>query len=267
MVDLHNHTTLCHHATGTVAEYLERARRLTGQREFGFSEHSPWMFLPDERRFAPTEEEFEEYVRWIQVARSAAPRGSGLKIRLGIEMDFMPEKRAEAQAMAERHAFDYHIGSCHNLGDFVIDDPDSKERWRDSNAREVYERYFESLVAMLEWGFIDVVAHIDLPKKFGFVPARGYDDLMEMMIPHLRNAEAVVEINTAGRDKDCAEFYPAPHWVKRYVAAGIPFTIGSDAHAPGEVGRYREDALTLLCEAGARELIGFERRRKVGYPL
>ena len=38
--DYHMHTPLCRHATGTVEEYVARAREL-GLPEIGFSDHSP----------------------------------------------------------------------------------------------------------------------------------------------------------------------------------------------------------------------------------
>ena len=39
-IDLHNHTILCHHATGTIEDYIQTA---IGQKIdiFGFSDHAP----------------------------------------------------------------------------------------------------------------------------------------------------------------------------------------------------------------------------------
>ena len=47
-VDLHNHTTLCNHATGTVEEYVKRAIEL-GIDEYGFACHAPMNFDPKYR--------------------------------------------------------------------------------------------------------------------------------------------------------------------------------------------------------------------------
>ena len=47
-VDLHNHTTLCNHATGTVEEYVKRAIEL-GINEYGFACHAPMNFDPKYR--------------------------------------------------------------------------------------------------------------------------------------------------------------------------------------------------------------------------
>jgi len=47
-VDLHNHTTLCNHAEGTMEEYVKKAiqERID---IFGFSEHAPMDFDPKYR--------------------------------------------------------------------------------------------------------------------------------------------------------------------------------------------------------------------------
>ncbi|MCK4440827.1 MAG: PHP domain-containing protein, partial [Sulfurovaceae bacterium] len=42
-IDLHNHTILCNHATGTIEEYIQRAIEL-GVDIYGFSEHAPMDF-------------------------------------------------------------------------------------------------------------------------------------------------------------------------------------------------------------------------------
>ena len=47
-VDLHNHTTLCNHATGTMEEYIQKAISLNID-IFGFSDHAPMDFEPEYR--------------------------------------------------------------------------------------------------------------------------------------------------------------------------------------------------------------------------
>jgi len=57
-VDLHNHTSLCNHASGTTEEYIQRAIELKID-VFGFSEHAPMNF--DEKyRLKLEDKEFYE---------------------------------------------------------------------------------------------------------------------------------------------------------------------------------------------------------------
>ena len=41
--DLHNHTTLCNHATGTMREYVQKAIE-NKTKYFGFADHAPMEF-------------------------------------------------------------------------------------------------------------------------------------------------------------------------------------------------------------------------------
>lgn len=266
MIDLHNHTPLCHHASGEPGEYVERAREL-GLREFGFSEHSPWMFQYEGEQIAPSEEEFAEYLETMRSLREEVTARGDMAFRIGIEMDFIPGYEQQARAMAESFEFDYHIGSVHNLGDWIFDHPDHLAQWDERDVGKVYEEYFKTLRQMFEWDLIDIVGHLDLPKKFGHVPRAGYEMYVASLLPLLIESDAVVEINTAGRDKPIGEFYPSPTVVAHLARAGVPFTLGSDAHKPSEVGRYFDDALTLLRECGVKEIITFDKRRKVGIPI
>lgn len=47
-IDLHNHTTLCNHASGSMDEYIAKAIDL-GIDIYGFSCHSPMDFDPNYR--------------------------------------------------------------------------------------------------------------------------------------------------------------------------------------------------------------------------
>ena len=51
------------------------------------------------------------------------------------------------------------------------------------------------------------------------------------------------------------------------ASRGVPLTLGSDAHAPHQVGRHFEKALEGLRKAGVKELVRFKRRRMVAVPV
>ncbi|MCB2153307.1 histidinol-phosphatase [bacterium] len=262
MVDLHNHTPYCHHAEGRPEEFVEKARAL-GIREFGFAEHSPWMFqYEDDPPIAPTWDEFRAYEEDLEKLRDQLA-DDDINLRIGIEVDFVPEQFETARSFTANYPFDFHIGSVHNLGDWIFDHPDHLEEWDGRDVDAVYEEYFQALKSMLGWGLIDIVAHLDLPKKFGHLPGNGYYGLVEELIPVILDSGAVVEINTAGKDKPVGEYYPSIPIIRRLAGAGVPLTIGSDAHRPAEVGRYRDEVLTILRECGVTELFSFDNRTRV----
>ncbi|MBI5154037.1 histidinol-phosphatase HisJ family protein [Candidatus Poribacteria bacterium] len=264
MPDLHNHTPYCHHAFGEPREYFARACQL-GLREFGFSEHSPWMHQYEGEPLAPTVAGFRRCLDELVALRADA--AGDTKLRIGIEMDYLPGAREAAREFTSSFPFDYHIGSVHNLGPWIFDHPDRLGEWNSRDVDAVYHEYFAAVADLLEWGFVDILGHLDLPKKFGHRPRGGCLPLIEELIPRIVESGAVVEINTAGRDKPVGEFYPAPDIVRRLAKAGVGFTIGSDAHRPSEVGRHRADAVALLRECGVRDIYTFDQRRAVALPL
>ncbi|HOJ85196.1 MAG TPA: histidinol-phosphatase, partial [Bacillota bacterium] len=75
------------------------------------------------------------------------------------------------------------------------------------------------------------------------------------------------ELNSSGRAAPAAEFYPGRRLLELCCREGVPVTLGSDAHAPDQGGRYFDDALRLLREAGYRELAVFTARQRSFIPL
>jgi histidinol-phosphatase (PHP family) len=267
LVDLHNHTPWCHHATGHPREYLARARDLRIP-VYGFSEHSPWMFEYPGERLSPTEAEFAEYWDLMVALREEERAAGALDLRIGIELDLIPAKRAHAEAFLARYPLDHHIGSVHNIGDWIFDHPDHLDTWKGRDVTRVFEDCFAILADALSWGIVDIVGHLDLPKKFGHRPPS--DTLLALvrdLVPAIRRSGAAVEINTAGLDKPAAEFYPGRAVLELLVAESIPLTLGSDAHKPSEVGRHRAAALALLCDLGVTHVAAFRRRQIEMIPL
>ena len=77
---------------------------------------------------------------------------------------------------------------------------------------------------------------------------------------------SVIELNTAGWHKPCAEAYPAPRFLELAASAGIGLVISSDAHAPAEVARDFGKAEHLAKAAGYRETQRFDKRKRTGEP-
>jgi histidinol-phosphatase (PHP family) len=76
-----------------------------------------------------------------------------------------------------------------------------------------------------------------------------------------------VEVNTAGLRKPCQELYPAQELLDELFAAGVPVTVGSDAHRPSEVGAGWNEARAALMAAGYRSVLVFRQRVPEEVPL
>jgi len=267
LVDYHTHTPLCAHALGEPAEYVQRAAAL-GLAEIGISEHSPWMIQAPDEKLAPTDEEFAQVVDAVQaLQRRHNHAASPLHVRLGIEMDFVPSRLHRARDYLAKYPWDYVIGSIHHLEKWGIDNPTYRAEYERRDLWQIYEEYFAAVRQMAETGLFDTIGHVDVIKKFGYRPAGDLRPLYDQLARTFEETGVVVEINTSGRDKDAREFYPAPPLLDALARAGVPITLGSDAHRPREVGRYFAEARALLLSLGIDKIVAFEARQRRFIPL
>jgi histidinol-phosphatase (PHP family) len=261
--DYHLHTPLCRHAEGDPVEYAARAvaRGLT---EIGFSDHAP---LPEDDfdDWRMRGEQLDEYVAAVERARRATPQ---LRIRLGLEVDYLPGTEAWVRELAARHPWDYFIGSVHYVSrEWDIDNPAKRTRWEQQDPWEVWSAYAERLREAVESGLFDLLGHLDLCKKFGHRPERDPTPLFRPVLEAAARRGTAVEINTAGLRKECREMYPAPALLRLAREVGTPVTFGSDAHRPDEVGADFPAAVALARAAGYRESARFAGRRITFAPL
>jgi histidinol-phosphatase (PHP family) len=78
----------------------------------------------------------------------------------------------------------------------------------------------------------------------------------------LVEAGVAIEVNTSGLRKRTVEAYPSLPFLKTCARHGVAVTLGSDAHAPRQVGMDFDIALRMLEKAGITEIATFERRER-----
>ncbi len=261
--DYHLHTPLCRHATGEPVEYAARALD-RGLEEIGFSDHGP-MPRADFDDWRMRADQLEDYVARVEAARRAHP---GLRIKLALEVDFLPGQEAWVRHLAHRHPWDYFIGSVHYLdGNWDLDNPNKLEHWRLRSPDEVWEAYCARLTDAAASGLFDIIGHADLAKKFAIYPARDPLPWFERFLDAARAGGAALELNTAGLRKACREIYPARAILEAAFARDVPITFGSDAHAPEEVGADFAAAVALARQVGYTRCLRFTRRQREVVPL
>lgn len=211
------------------------------------------------------EAELPEYFRWIEGAKSHA--AGKIPVRAGLECDWLTGCEPWIETLRGKYDWDYLIGSVHYLGDWDFDNPKWLGRWAQSDVDAVWSHYWKTYAAMAESGMFDIMGHPDLVKKFSYTPSGDLDRFYEPVIDAIASSGSVIELNTAGWHKPCAEAYPAPRFLELACSAGIGVVISSDAHSPHEVARDFSRATEWAKNAGYRETVLFEKHKRRSEPL
>ena len=165
----------------------------------------------------------------------------------------------------EHIPFDYLIGSVHEVDGFTIDgSPAGWQSMSQDQIDHIHRRYWQNMKSLGESGLFDIVAHMDLPKKFGFLAACDLTSEIGEALDAIAAApnQPVVELNTAGWHKACADGYPTLEILRECRRHDIPVTISADAHQPEHLLRDFDKAAARLAEAGYTEVVRFAAREK-----
>ncbi len=257
-IDLHNHTTLCNHAEGSVDEYV-RAAIAAGIDVFGFSDHAPMDFDP---KYRMKFDEMQLYRAMVAEAREAYRQQ--IEILFGYEVDYLEGHMDPRVLEAD---VDYLIGSVHFIGDWGFDNPEFIGRYEHEDIDVIWQRYFDEVEKMARSGHFDIAGHLDLIKVFKYLPKNDIVTIASGALDAIADAGMALEINVAGYRKPVAEAYPSPALLKAAFERGIPVTFGSDAHTPEQVGLFRREAEALAESAGYRECVYFRNREMIPVPI
>ncbi len=262
MNDYHLHSFLCKHGEGEIYEYVEAAIG-QGFAEIGFAEHIPIPGLDDpDGRMRP--DEFPIYLNDINEARKKYPE---IKIRLGIEADYMPERLDYLREFLLAHPFDFVIGSVHFLGEWDFTNPAHADRIDEFGVNETYQAYYRLLARAADSGLFDVIGHLDIPKKFGRLPTVDLTDEIDQVLAIMKERGLALDVNTSGLRKPIKEIHPAKNILQRACEIGVPVVIGSDAHRPAEVGYFIKETYALIQEIGYKQVCVFEKRKMLLVPI
>lgn len=254
-VDLHMHTTLCRHATGTVDEYIAQGQRM-GLDIMGFTDHNPMPEWYDTAaRMYP--EQLPTYVQWITEAqaRTRTPR-----ILLGLEADFFPGTEDAVREQIDTYDFDYIIGSVHPFGGWI-------DFAAPGDPEDLCRKYYSLLEKSAQSRLFDIIAHPDLVKHWAPASESVWKPLAARALDAVAESGAALEYNASGAYKDIQEVYPNPVILAMARERGIPIAFGSDAHDAQHVGRGLDNGLKVLAELGYDSVVAFDKRSRQECPI
>jgi histidinol-phosphatase (PHP family) len=248
--------------------YVEAASD-RGIEELGFSEHvyrfrealDVWRH-PFWELYAT--DDIDDYCGFVEEMK-----GVGHRVKLGIEMDYVPGREEQIAKLLAGRPFDYVIGSVHFIADRAVDH-DGYDAWQRAEPDQVWSEYFRTLGDAAASGLFDVMAHPDLVKVWGGErprPPRDLRDYYELAIDAIAASGAAVEVSTAGLRKPAGEIYPSRELLEMCVGKGAPVALSSDAHEPGQIGFAYGAAVELMREVGVERLSVFAARARTEEPI
>ena len=237
IVDMHNHTKLCNHATGEMEEYVQNAIK-KGVKYFGFSDHAPMEFDKKYRMSFSDMSLYEENVKNLKEKYK-----NDIEIILGYEVDYLPNYMDERVLSSD---VDYLIGSVHFLNGWGFDNPEFIGEYKNRDIDKIWEEYFEAIKNMAKSGMFDIVGHIDLIKVFKYLPKNEIKVIAHEAIKEIKKADMVVELNMSGYKKPINELYPSNDILELISEHDIKITFGSDAHNPSEICKYEDRLKEVL---------------------
>jgi histidinol-phosphatase (PHP family) len=252
----------------TVREAIDK-----GLPVIGFSDHFPYpegYVEPAPNCVIPDEAAFRAYAGEVRRLQSAY--ADRISIRFAAEVDHLDVRTADQAAMLSKYRFDYVIGSVHIVGGVAIDYraetlEASLEKF--GGVDRLWEAYWDALEGLIRGGGCQVIGHMDVLRKFGnFLPGKSQAGRAESLLRLIKRNGLTLEVNTGGIDRASdRQCYPSPEILKLASAVGVDISLGSDAHAPKDVGRYFGETVVQLRSLGWTQSASFESGRKQAVPF
>jgi len=258
LIDYHLHTKRCGHAVGEMREYV-RSSIEKGLQEIGFADHLPLLHT-----FDPTlTMSWDDFPFYVADVMKMKEEFKEIKIRFGVEVDYIPGKVKELQAIIDEYDFDYVLGSVHFIDSWGFDDRRFIDNYDNYNIDDLYKRYFKEIADSAKTKLFDIIAHPDLIKKYGFKPTAKLEDVYKKTIDAIKDSGVAIEISSAGLRKPVKEIYPSQEFIDICYKEGIPIVTGSDAHSPQDVGRDFDKLVESLKLAGYTEVATYVARERI----
>jgi histidinol-phosphatase (PHP family) len=259
IVDYHTHTRLCKHAQGDVEDYVLKAIEL-GFDEIGSSDHAPLPDGFDDRHRMTVEAYYSSYAP--AVSAIAEKYKDKIRIRRGIECDFLDRANDWTRKFIAENEFDFVIGSVHFVGTKGNEKDLFGPGFKGNDVEPLHEAYYQAIAESAKAGLFDIIAHCDLIKKIGRCSSKRVDELIREAMVQIKRSDLCIEINTSGLRKAEKEEYPSEGILAHARDLKIPLSLGSDAHTPGDVGKDFDRAIYLIETYGGGKIVLFDKRQR-----
>jgi histidinol-phosphatase (PHP family) len=271
-VNYHLHNQYSSDGRGSTEEVCEVAVEL-GFDEICFTNHAETLSSEGDAWILDLVEARERYEQLQHEIERLQPEYPELRLLLGAEYEYRPEWVETLDALTDSVDFDLIIGSVHVVGGEQISGGSVGGYFKELDASEAYGRYFEAVEEMVDWGGFDVVAHLDMAKRFGVkfygpFDAKPFESQVRGLLEKMVGKGLGLEVNTSGVVQAPAEPYPCLDILKLAKDTHVAtVTIGTDSHVPTSFEQGWEVGDLMLRRAGFTEITLFSHRIRKNVPL
>ncbi|MHC4873978.1 MAG: PHP domain-containing protein [Planctomycetota bacterium] len=251
-IDSHMHPYEKKKSLEGMREFVIAARE-GGFEEISFTEHGVILGSLNEY-------EFQEYVDYTMQLRDEF---SSPGINLGIELDYHPERLAEARAIIEKYPFDYVLGSVHvHTGLY-------RDNVAELSFAEIADFALDNILDAVRTGIFDTITHLDFFRILAgedsdYNPALFKDKLLNVF-QAMEEEGVCLEVNASSMRRKFLDLHPTPEILSLANNFNLKYTFSSDAHEAQYVGAGFSEVMNALTENQKRNMVTFRNRKSVGY--
>ncbi len=158
-----------------------------------------------------------------------------VKVKWGLEVCYFPESENLISDIINSFDFDFITGSIHWVDGFGFDH--KAELWNCVNVDELYKRYYELMLQLIDSKLFTGLAHPDSVKCFNYFPSFDLTPTYEKLANALRNSNMYAE-----QSGGLALNYGYPEigmndvMLNIFKQRGVLILTASDAHKPEDIG-------------------------------
>lgn len=270
MVDYHIHLENGPYKLDWLYQFWHTAKK-RGLTEIGITEHCHKFkeFYPMFSYLAAEDGSYQYMHEWIKkdfqhsledyIDLLLRAREQGIQIKIGLEVDYLPNSSEFIHNIINQYPFDYILGSVHVIGKWGFDY--APRVWEGRDINQAYKDYYQVLAAAVNSELFDIIAHFDLIKVFGHRNTVSVESEVKNILQKMADKKLCLEISSAGIRKPINELYPA-EWIIEYAAKlQVPITFASDAHYPEDVGFEWEKLVSCVKKYGYGKYTRFSQRQ------
>lgn len=227
-------------------EHTHRFEEFTGVYEAIFKdqvvakEQTEWFYNKPKLKIT-------DYIAFIQEMKQI---DWPIEVRFGLEVCYFPEKEELLRDKLSEYPWDFLIGSVHWIDGWGFDNAKTKWSWEQKNIDELYEKYYEIMIKLVESQMFDSLGHPDSIKCFGYYSHKSLTQHYHKLAKVLKRNNVKTEFSAGLHiNYNHSELGPNKELLQILLDHEVELVTVSDAHRPEDVGKDISKGIEIINRA------------------